>query len=50
MTKYILLTKKVKAAIPLITIDESAKLDFMELMKWDKAMFEKNTLIIGERR
>ena len=42
--KYQLISTKTKN--PIITIDESAKEDFMELMEWDEDEFDANTVII----
>ena len=43
--KYILLTRSVQDN-GLVTIDESAKKDFIEMMDWDEEKFKKNTIII----
>ena len=41
--KYILKTRSVQDN-GLITIDETAKKDFMEMMDWDEKTFKENTL------
>ena len=43
---YILLTRKLREALPLITIDESGKEDFLELVGWDEKKFYENMMVI----
>ena len=42
--KYILLTKRLREILPLITIDESAKEDFKETMGLTEKQFNNYTL------
>lgn len=43
--KYILLTRSIQDN-GLITIDEKAKKDFMEMMDWDEKKFKENTTTV----